>query len=124
VGVYDAVRSETSPNGAFNVTEFGSAKDEAQFKALLAYSPLLNVKDGAPYPPVLITTGAQDGRVEPWSSYKMAARLQAAVPQGKPVLLRVASDAGHGMGTSLASGIEEDADVFAFLFAQLGMSAR
>lgn len=124
VGVYDAVRSETSPNGAFNVTEFGTVKDEAQFKAMLAYSPLHAVKDGAPYPPVLITTGAQDGRVEPWSSYKMAARLQAAVPQGKPVLLRVASDAGHGMGTSLASGIEEDADVFAFLFAQLGMSAR
>lgn len=123
VGVFDALRSETSPNGAFNVTEFGSVKDKAQFEALLAYSPLHAVKDGAPYPPVLITTGAQDGRVEPWSSYKMAARLQAAVPNGKPVLLRVAGDAGHGMGTSLASRIEEDADTFTFLFAQLGMKA-
>ena len=51
----------------------------------------------------------------------MVARLQAANPDGQPVLLRVASDAGHGIGTSLASAIEEDADVFAFLFAQLGM---
>jgi prolyl oligopeptidase len=96
-------------------------KDEAQFKALRAYSPLHNVKDGTAYPPVLLTTGAQDGRVEPWHSYKMAARLQAATPGGRPVLLRVAADAGHGTGTSLASGVEEDADVFAFLLAQLGM---
>lgn len=123
VGVYDALRSETSPNGAFNVTEFGTVKDKAQFEALLAYSPLHAVKDGAPYPPVLITTGAQDGRVEPWSSYKMAARLQTAVPDGQPVLLRVAGDAGHGMGTSLASRVEEDADTFTFLFGKLGMSA-
>ena len=121
VGVHDALRSETTPNGEFNVTEFGSVKDAAQFKALRAYSPLHNVKDGAAYPPVLLTTGAQDGRVEPWHSYKMAARLQAATPGGKPVLLRVAGDAGHGMGTSLASSVEEDADVFAFLFAQLSM---
>lgn len=123
VGVFDALRSETSPNGAFNVTEFGTVKDEAQFRALLAYSPLHAVKDGAAYPPVLITTGTQDGRVEPWSSYKMAARLQAAAPDGPPVLLRVAGDAGHGRGTSLASRVEEDADTFTFLFARLGMRA-
>ena len=51
----------------------------------------------------------------------MAARLQAADPAGRPILLRVASDAGHGFGTSLASVIDQDADVFTFLFAQLGM---
>ncbi|OGA34915.1 MAG: hypothetical protein A3F75_06690 [Betaproteobacteria bacterium RIFCSPLOWO2_12_FULL_64_23] len=102
VGLYDMLRVELTPNGAFNVTEFGTVKDAAQFKALYAYSPLHHVQDGAAYPAVLLTTGEHDGRVDPWMSYKMAARLQAANPGGRPVLLRVASDAGHGIGTSLA----------------------
>jgi prolyl oligopeptidase len=121
VGIYDMLRVELTPNGAFNVTEFGSVKNERQFRALYAYSPLHHVQDGTAYPAVLFTTGEHDGRVEPWMSYKMTARLQAANPGGRAVLLRVASDAGHGIGTSLASAIDEDADVFAFLFAQLGM---
>jgi prolyl oligopeptidase len=121
VGLYDMLRVELTPNGAFNVTEFGTVKDESQFKALYAYSPLHHVQDGTAYPAVLLTTGEHDGRVDPWMTYKMTARLQAANPGGQPVLLRVASDAGHGIGTSLASAIEEDADVFAFLLAQLGM---
>lgn len=121
VGLYDMLRVELTPNGAFNVTEFGTVKDASQFKALYAYSPLHHVQDGTAYPAVLLTTGEHDGRVDPWMTYKMTARLQAANPGGQPVLLRVASDAGHGIGTSLASAIEEDADVFAFLFAQLGM---
>jgi len=117
VGLYDMLRVELTPNGAFNVTEFGTVKDASQFKALYAYSPLHHVQDGTAYPAVLLTTGEHDGRVDPWMTYKMTARLQAANPGGQPVLLRVASDAGHGIGTSLASAIEEDADVFAFLFA-------
>ena len=121
VGIYDMLRVELTPNGAFNVTEFGSVKEPEQFKALMAYSPLHHVRDGTAYPAVLLTTGEHDGRVEPWMSYKMAARLQAANPNGRPVLLRVASDAGHGIGTSLASEIDEHADVLAFLFEQLGM---
>jgi prolyl oligopeptidase len=121
VGLYDMLRVELTPNGAFNVTEFGTVKDASQFKALYAYSPLHHVQDGTAYPAVLLTTGEHDGRVDPWMSYKMTARLQAANPAGRPVLLRVASDAGHGIGTPLASAIEKDADVFAFLFAQLGM---
>ena len=121
VGLYDMLRVELTPNGAFNVTEFGTIKDASQFKALYAYSPLHHVQDGTAYPAVLLTTGEHDGRVDPWMTYKMTARLQAANPAGRPVLLRVASDAGHGIGTSLASTIEQDADVFAFLFAQLGM---
>ena len=121
VGVYDMLRTELSSNGAFNVTEFGSVTQPDQFEALLACSPLHHVQDGTAYPAVLLTTGEHDGRVEPWMSYKMAARLQAAAPQGRPVLLRVAPDAGHGMGTSLASEIDEQADERAFLFQQLGM---
>ena len=121
VGIYDMLRVEDTPNGAFNVTEFGTVKDPAQFKALYAYSPLLHVKDGTAYPAILLTTGEHDGRVAPWMSYKMAARLQAANPDGQPVLLRVAADAGHGIGTSLASLIDQDADIFSFLFNQLNM---
>jgi prolyl oligopeptidase len=121
VGIYDMMRVELTPNGAFNVTEFGTVSKPDEFKALLAYSPMHNVKDGQAYPAVLLTTGEHDGRVEPWMSYKMAARLQAANPHGQPVLLRVDSDAGHGIGTSLASAVAEQADRLAFLFWKLGM---
>ncbi|MGY4830682.1 prolyl oligopeptidase family serine peptidase [Sphaerotilaceae bacterium SBD11-9] len=121
VGIYDMLRVELTPNGAFNVTEFGTVKERDHFMALLAYSPYHHVEDGTPYPAVLLTTGAHDGRVDPWMSYKMTARLQAANPSGRPVLLRVASDAGHGIGTSLAGEIDEQADRLAFLFDQLGM---
>ena len=121
VGIYDMLRVELTPNGAFNVTEFGTVKQPDQFKALYGYSPMHRVKNGTAYPAVLLTTGEHDGRVAPWMSYKMAARLQAANPGGRPVLLRVASDAGHGMGTSLASEIDEQADELSFLFDQLGM---
>ena len=72
---------------------------------------------------MLLLTGINDGRVDAWQSLKMAARLQAANPKGKPVLLRVAGDAGHGQGMSLSSSIEQDADAFAFLFDSLGMPA-
>ncbi len=121
VGIYDMLRVELTPNGAFNVTEFGSVKDPAQFDALYAYSPLHHVEKGVDYPAVLLTTGINDGRVDPWQSFKMAARLQAANPAGRPVLLRVAGDAGHGMGMSLSGAIELDADCFAFLFDRLGI---
>ncbi len=123
VGIYDMLRVELTPNGAFNVTEFGSVKVPAQFDALYAYSPLPHVVDGVDYPPMLMTTGINDGRVDPWQSLKMTARLQAANPHGRPVLLRVAGDAGHGQGMSLSSAIELDADTFAFIFRSLGMSA-
>jgi prolyl oligopeptidase len=121
VGIHDMLRVELTPNGAFNVTEYGTVGKPDEFKALLAYSPMHNVQDGQAYPAVLLTTGEHDGRVAPWMSFKMAARLQAANPHGQPVLLRVDSDAGHGMGTSLASAVSEQADRLAFLFWKLGM---
>src|SRR5208283_556331 len=78
VGIYDMLRVELSPNGAFNVTEFGTVKEADQFKALYAYSPYHHVVDGAQYPAVLFLTGANDPRVEPANSRKMTARLQAS----------------------------------------------
>ncbi len=122
VGIYDSLRSELTTNGAFNVTEFGTVKDPAMFKALLAYSPYHNVKDGAAYPAVLFLTGANDPRVDPWHSRKMTARLQAATAGG-PVMLRASEGTGHGIGTPLEDEIEEQADVYTFLMKELGVTA-
>jgi prolyl oligopeptidase len=124
VGIYDMLRVERSPNGAFNVPEFGSVEDPAQFRALLAYSPYHHVEDSAAYPPVLLPTGANDPRVDPMHSRKMAARLQAATAGRSLVLLRTSASSGHGIGTGLEERIALEADVWAFLFAQLGVKAR
>jgi prolyl oligopeptidase len=121
VGIYDMLRVELDPNGEFNVTEYGTVKDPEQFKALYAYSPYHHVKDGTAYPAVLMLTGENDHRVNPMESRKMVARLQAATSSDRPILLRTSSNAGHGFGTALDEQIDEDADVFSFLFDQLGM---
>ncbi len=121
VGIYDMVRVERDPNGTFNVTEYGSVRDPEQFRALYAYSPYHHVKDGTAYPAVFLLTGDNDGRVNPAHSRKMTARLQAATSSGRPILLRTTSAAGHGFGTAASERIEQEADVFAFLFDQLGM---
>ena len=121
VGIYDMLRVELSPNGAFNVTEFGTVEDEAQFQALYAYSPYHNVEDGVAYPPVLFITGENDPRVDPMHSRKMTARLQAASASESPVLLRTTADAGHGGGTALDERIAQYVDMFAFFFEHLGV---
>jgi prolyl oligopeptidase len=124
VGIYDMLRVELSPNGEFNITEFGTVKDAGQFRALYAYSPYHRVKDGTPYPSVLFLTGANDPRVDPMQSRKMTARLQAANSSGKPVLLRTSNASGHGIGSSLDEKIGEAVDVYAFLFDRLGVAYR
>jgi prolyl oligopeptidase len=124
VGIYDMLRVELAPNGAFNVTEFGTVKDPQQFKALYAYSPYHHVIDGTKYPSILMMTGANDGRVAPYHSRKMIARLDEANKSENPILLRTSSSAGHGIGTALNERIKQLADIYAFLFAQLGMADR
>jgi prolyl oligopeptidase len=121
VGIYDMLRYETFPNGVFNVTEYGSVKENNIFQAIDAYSPYQHVKDGTDYPAVLFMTGDNDGRVDPMNSRKMTARMQAATHSNRPILLRTSSGTGHGIGTALNERIEEDADAFAFLFDQLGI---
>ncbi len=120
VGIYDMLRVELSPNGAFNVTEFGTVKELDQFRALYAYSPYHHVVDGKQYPAVLFLTGDNDPRVDPANSRKMTARLQSSGTR-LPVLLRTSSSSGHGIGTALSERIAQQADVFAFLFDQLGI---
>jgi prolyl oligopeptidase len=122
VAILDMLRFERDPNGEFNVTEFGSVKDPEQFRALAAYSPYQQVRDGVKYPAVFLWTGENDGRVNPMNSRKMAARLQAATASGRPVYLMTTGAAGHGIGSPLSVQIDQSADYLAFLFDQLGMS--
>jgi prolyl oligopeptidase len=119
VPVMDSLRSETTTNGRYNTTEFGTVEDPTVFKALLDYSPYHNVKDGTDYPAVLLTAGENDTRVDAWHAKKMTARLQAATTSGRPVLLRLESG-GHLAG-SLDQTIDETTDIHAFLFDQLGV---
>jgi prolyl oligopeptidase len=122
VGIYDMLRIEAiTSNAVFNIPEFGTVKDAEQFKALYAYSPYQHVTDGTAYPAVLFLTGANDPRVNPANSRKMTARLQAATNSKRPVLLRTSSATGHGIDSSLDEQVEEGADVWAFLFDQLGL---
>lgn len=124
VGIYDMLRSEQHPNGVFVVTEYGTIKDPEQFKAIYAYSPYQHVRNGTAYPAVFLLTGANDGRVDPANSKKMAARLQAATASPFPVLLQVNFDTGHGIGSGLSRVMERVADVYAFLFQQLGITYK
>ena len=120
VGIYDMLRLELQPNGAFNVTEYGTVKEPEMFKALYAYSPYHHVVDGANYPGVLFLTGDNDPRVDPLNSRKMIARLQAAGTK-RPVLLRTSPNTGHSQGTSLSERLNQETDVLSFLFDQLAV---
>jgi prolyl oligopeptidase len=122
VGIYDMLRNKRDSNGAFNVAEYGSVTDPKQFDALYAYSPYHHVKDGVAYPAVLFMTGANDPRVAPYHSRKMTARLQAATSSDAPILLRTSAHTGHGIGSPLSAQIDETTDIYAFLFAELGVS--
>ena len=121
VGIYDMLRVELSPNGQFNVTEFGTVKDPAQFQALHAYSPYHRVRDGAKYPPILLVTGDNDPRVEPMQSRKFAARLVAA--GARDVLLFTNSDAGHSV-PQREQRFRQAAYAYAFIMDRLGMKLR
>jgi prolyl oligopeptidase len=126
VGVLDMLRYHTaSANARQWSSDFGLAEDAVEYRALRAYSPLHNVRDGTCYPPTLITTAERDDRVVPWHSFKFAARLQAAqaaAPRcANPILLRVETRAGHGAGKPTWMQIADYADQWAFLAQQLEM---
>jgi prolyl oligopeptidase len=121
VGDSDALRSELQVSGPANIPEFGTVKNADDFKNMLAISPFHRVKDHTAYPAVLLTTGVNDPRVDPWQVTKMTARLQAATSSGKPVLLRVDYDAGHGgIGATKSQHTALLTDQYSFLWWQLG----
>ena len=119
VGFYSELREVTTPNGVFNIPEFGDPKDPKQFPWVYAYSPYYHVKNATPYPAVLMETGENDPRVAPRESRKMTARLQAASTSGYPILLWQKSGAGHGIGNSLDQQVAQQAQEFTFLESQL-----
>ncbi len=122
VGMSDDLRAELQVNGPLNVVEFGTVKNEKDFRDLLKISAYHRVKDQTKYPAVLLTTGVNDPRVDPWQMAKMTARLQAATSSGRPVLLRVDYDGGHGfMGTTKKQHAELLADQMSFLLWQFGV---
>ncbi len=121
VGVMDMLRFHKFTIGWAWVSDYGSSDNPDEFKALAAYSPLHNLKQGASYPATLITTADHDDRVVPGHSFKYAAALQHAHRGKRPVLIRIDTKAGHGAGKPTAKVIEEWADKLAFLTHELRM---
>ncbi len=119
VGVMDMLRYHKFTIGWAWATEYGSSDEEDQVDNLLSYSPLHNLKPGTCYPATLVTTAERDDRVVPGHSFKFAAALQAAQGCEHPTLIRIETRAGHGAGTPVSKRIDEYADLWAFLIANL-----
>jgi prolyl oligopeptidase len=122
-GSLDMLRFETTAGGKMIVSEYGSTQTADGFKGLYEMSAYHHVKNATPYPAVMLSVGINDARVTPSDSAKMAARLQAATTSGKPVLLRIDYEAGHGVGTPKASMEQDTADMASFLLWQFGLPA-
>jgi prolyl oligopeptidase len=124
VGVLDMLRYHTaSANARQWSSDLGISENPDEFKALHAYSPVHNVKEGTCYPPTLVTTADRDDRVVPWHSYKFAAELQRVQTCPNPVMIRIETRAGHGAGKPVWMQIEDIADQFGFVANALGIAA-
>ena len=125
VPLLDMLRYQNFQIARLWIPEYGSAEDAKQFDWLYAYSPYHHVKPGQEYPAILFMTGDTDTRVDPMHAKKMAALMQAEAKNGasqqKPILLRIETKAGHGQGKPVTKQIEENTDMYSFLFWQLGI---
>ena len=119
VGIYDLIRYELTPNGAYNTTEFGTVRDPKEFSFMIKQSPYQNVRPGTAYPAVLMTTGANDPRVDPYNSRKMVAALQTDTASTNPVLLIQQSGQGHGIDRSFQQRVENATTIYTFFDSQL-----
>ncbi|HEY8204023.1 MAG TPA: prolyl oligopeptidase family serine peptidase [Pyrinomonadaceae bacterium] len=123
-GVMDMLRFHKFTIGAAWISDYGSSEqNEAQFKAIYAYSPVHNVKPGTKYPAILVTTADHDDRVVPAHSFKYAAALQAAQAGDNPVIIRIDTKSGHG-ASSTTKQLEQTADIYAFFFYNLGVTPK
>ncbi len=123
-GVMDMLRFHKFTIGSAWISDYGSSEqNEAQFKALYAYSPVHNIKPGTKYPATLITTADHDDRVVPGHSFKYAAALQTAQAGDNPVLIRIDTKSGHGP-SSTTKTLEQTADIYAFIFQNLGVTPK
>jgi len=123
VGVMDMLRFQKFTIGWNWAADYGSSDDPEQFKAIYKYSPLHNIKPGAKYPATFITTADHDDRVVPAHSFKYAATLQAAASPANPVLIRIETKSGHN-ASSTSKNIELTADVYSFIFYNLGVTPK
>jgi len=125
VPLLDMLRYQNFQIAKLWIPEYGSAEDPKQFDYLYAYSPYHHVKAGTKYPAVLFMTADTDTRVDPMHAKKMVALMQAEAANGQsreePILLRIEPKAGHGAGKPVAKQIEENVDIYSFLFWQLGV---
>jgi prolyl oligopeptidase len=101
--------------------ELGTAEDVEDFRALAAYSPYHQVRDGVRYPAVLMVSGDADGNCNPLHARKMTAKLQAANRSERPILLDYSPFRGHSPVLPLSQRIEALTDRVAFLCDQLGL---
>jgi prolyl oligopeptidase len=122
VGWSNPLRYVAEQNGYGEEPEWGAIAEESGYRALKSIDSYQAVRDGVAYPAVLLTTGVTDPRVAPFHVAKMTARLQAASKSGKPILLRVDYDAGHGIGSTRGQQDREAADTYAFLLWQTGVA--
>ena len=122
VGVLDMLRYHKFTVGWGWAVEYGTSDKKEDFDYLIKYSPLHNVKAGVNYPATLITTADHDDRVVPAHSFKFAATLQEKYKGENPMLIRIETKAGHGAGKPTTKMIEEAADIWSFVFQNLGMS--
>ena len=121
VGVMDMLRYHKFTIGWGWAVEYGSSDNEEQFPYIYKYSPLHNIKEGVSYPATLVTTGDHDDRVVPAHSFKFAATMQHCQAGDAPILIRIDSNAGHGAGKPTSKRIDEAADMYAFLFQNIGV---
>lgn len=121
VGVMDMLRYHKFTIGWSWASDYGTSDSLAEFNCLIKYSPLQNIK-AAEYPATLVTTGDHDDRVVPAHSFKFIATLQEKQKGTNPVLIRIDTNAGHGAGKPTSKQIEEDADIWSFVFYNLGMT--
>ena len=124
VGVMDMLRYHKFTIGWGWAVEYGSSDNEEQFPYIYKYSPLHNIKEGVKYPATLVMTADHDDRVVPAHSFKFAAQMQHCQAGEAPVLIRIESKAGHGAGKPTSKRIDEAADMYAFLFQNIGVPYR
>ncbi len=123
VGVMDMLRFHKFTIGWNWIPDYGSSDNAEEFKALLAYSPLHNIRQGVKYPATLITTADHDDRVVPAHSFKYAATLQEKARGDNPVIIRIETKSGHG-ASSTTKQIEQTADIYSFLLYNLGVTPK
>lgn len=122
VGVMDMLRFHKFTIGWAWTSDYGSSENPEEFKALVKYSPLHNLKPGTCYPATMITTADHDDRVVPAHSFKFAATAQADQAGANPIIIRIDTKAGHGAGKPTSKQIEEVADRWGFLSKALKMN--